>query len=316
MIREDLIRSVEWRAADTSEEGDGRTLEGYGAVFDQETEIDSWEGTFLEKIRKGAFRKSIRERTPVVQFDHGRHPLIGSIPLGTIQDLREDDTGLWVSARMSDSWLVEPIRQAIADGAVTGMSFRFSVVRDEWRDVNGKLVKPEELWELLWSPGDRGPITRTLIEVKLHEVGPVVFPAYEQTSVGVRARQVADLVRTDADLAREVRASLARGARPDLHDLGDPETRVQVARALLFGTPSDAPPTEGHPSTLSRPRPSAGPSHVRTAPPTERHPGPDVDAPPTEGHPSPTDDRTERLRSQIAEIRGLMRDRLAEIETE
>lgn len=320
--RDDLIRSVDFRAAATDDEpSDGRTLEGYGAVFDTLTEIDSWEGTFQESIRKGAFRKSLRERTPVIQFDHGRHPLIGSIPLGSFTELKEDDHGLWVSARLSDNWLIQPIRDAIADGAVTGMSFRFQVVRDEWRDVNGKLIKPEELYELLWMPGDRGPIQRTITEVKLHEVGPVVFPAYAETSVGVRARDVADLVRSDATLAREVRASLARDhtrTTPPLEDLGDPDTRRAVARELLFGPPSDAPPTPGHPST--EPRPSAGLSHVRTAPPPEGHPetpdaNTDTDAPPAPGHPSPTTD-SERIRRNIAEVRGLMRQRLAEIDKE
>ncbi|MFE6305029.1 HK97 family phage prohead protease [Nocardiopsis sp. NPDC057823] len=319
--RDDLIRSVDFRAADTDDEaGDGRTLEGYGAVFDTFTEIDSWEGTFLEQIRKGAFRKSLRERTPVVQFDHGRHPLIGSIPLGSVQELKEDDHGLWLSARLSDNWLIQPIRDAIADGAVTGMSFRFQVVRDEWRDKDGKLIKDDELYELLWMPGDRGPITRTITEVKLHEVGPVVFPAYAETSVGVRARTVADLVRSDASLAREVRASLARDharTTPPIDDLGDPDTRLAVARELLFGPPPDAPPEPGHPSP--EPRRSAGLSHVRTAPPAPGHPETpaptDNDAPPAPGHPSPTTD-SERTRRNIAEVRALMRTRLAEIETE
>lgn len=322
--RENLVRSVAFdvtRADDENNEGDGLTLEGYGAVFGEATEIDSWEGSFQEQIRKGAFRKSLRERTPVVQFDHGRHPLIGSIPLGSIMELREDDHGLFVSARLSDNWLIQPIRDAIRDEAIDGMSFRFSVVRDEWRDKDNKLVKGTELFELLWDAGERGPLTRTLIELKLHELGPVVFPAYEQTTVGVRARDVAELVRTDATLAREVRAALARdtSTRPKdgLEDLGDPDTRAQVARELLFGSPPDAPPPDGHPST-TQPLQSEGLSHVRDdAPPEERHPEtPDeTDAPPAPGHPSPTAD-SDRTRQNIAEVRELMRTRIAEIETE
>ncbi|CAM3713519.1 HK97 family phage prohead protease [Nocardiopsis gilva] len=317
--RENLVRSAPFvaeRAEGDTAPGDGRDLTGYAAVFDQPTLIDSWEGTFFEKIRKGAFRKSLRERTPVLQFDHGRHPLIGSIPLGRIDDLREDDHGLAVSARLSGNWLIEPIRDAIADEAVDGMSFRFSVVRDEWRDNNGRKVRDDELFDLLWMPGDRGPLERTLVEVKLHEVGPVVFPQYMETSVGVRAREVADLVRSDTDLAREVRAALARSASdPGIDDLGDPDTRREVARVLLFGSPPDAPPPDGHPST-NEPRQSPGLSHVRTAPPEQGHPDvDDSDAPPSDGHPSPTPTPT-GLRTQISEIRALMRDRLASIEGE
>src|SRR5688500_15403818 len=92
--RDDLAREVSFELTRAATEGDGLTLEGYAAVFDQETVIDSWEGKFVEKIMRGAFRKTLRERTPVVQFDHGRHPLIGSLPLGSIEKLSEDKTGL------------------------------------------------------------------------------------------------------------------------------------------------------------------------------------------------------------------------------
>ncbi|MBM4569313.1 HK97 family phage prohead protease, partial [Rhodococcus hoagii] len=50
-------RSVEFRANASAGDGDGRTLEGYAAVFDQDTEINSWEGRFTERIAKGAFKK-------------------------------------------------------------------------------------------------------------------------------------------------------------------------------------------------------------------------------------------------------------------
>ena len=85
--REDLIRSVDFALVRSEDGGDGLTLEGYAAVFDSPTRIDSWEGQFDEVIQRGAFKKTLRERTPVLQFDHGQHPLIGSIPLGTIQSV-------------------------------------------------------------------------------------------------------------------------------------------------------------------------------------------------------------------------------------
>ena len=190
---------------------DGLTLEGYAAVWDKPTMIDSWEGRFAERIAKGAFKKTISERTPVLQFDHGSHPLIGSIPLGSITQLREDDRGLFVRARLSDNWLVEPVRMAIRDGSIDGMSIRFRVVRDEWdheQDV---------------------PL-RSIGEAELFELGPVVWPAYEETSVGVRAREIATA-------------------------LTDPDQRAEIARALLVGTSaepaepgtSDEPAVDGPP---------------------------------------------------------------------
>jgi hypothetical protein len=159
------VRRVEFRASD---DADGQTLEGYAAVFNAWTEIKDAAGTYREQIAPGAFKRTLGQRTPVLQFDHGTHPLIGSLPLGSFSVLREDRNGLFVRARLSDNWLIEPVRDAIRDKAITGMSFRFRVIDDAWeQDADGE--------------------TRTIKEVELLEAGPVVFPAYEQTSVAVRS---------------------------------------------------------------------------------------------------------------------------------
>lgn len=216
VITEDLCRSVPFEMRATSDEGDGLTLDGYGAVFGSPTRIDSWEGVFDEEIARGAFKKSLAERTPVLQFDHGRHPMVGSIPLGSFETLREDDKGLQVLARLHDNWLVQPVRDAIKSEAIPGMSFRFSVVKDEWRDAGGKIVKGDDISRLLWASDASDPssiLKRTLREVKLYEVGPVVFPAYADTTVGVRSRELVSL-------------------------LTDPQMRAELARALV-GTPSE-----------------------------------------------------------------------------
>jgi HK97 family phage prohead protease len=188
--KDNLVRHVEFRAEPSS---DGLTLEGYAAVFNEWTEIDSWEGAFRERIAPGAFKKTLTERTPILQFDHGTHPLVGSLPLGVFTSIKEDSHGLRVKARLSDNWLVEPIRDAIRDGAITGMSFRFRVINDSWRKGNDRVAE------------------RTISEVALYEAGPVVFPAYEQTTVGVRSREI-------------------------LTALADPDIRVELARCLLTGT--------------------------------------------------------------------------------
>lgn len=256
--RENLCRSAPFRLVRTDGEGggDGFTLDGYGAVFDQVTEIDSWEGRFEETIARGAFRKSLRERTPRLQFDHGRHPLIGSIPIGRITSIAEDDHGLHVVARLSDNWLVQPVREAIGEESIDGMSFRFSVIRDEWRDAAGKLVKPGELEDLLYNPGDRAPIRRTLKEVSTSEVGPVVWPAYEGTNVGVRTRQLT------IDLGR----------------LGEAATRKELARMVFLADAAQEPATH---RTVDAP-----PLHQDSADPHPSDDAPQVTEPSPEEHPS------------------------------
>lgn len=222
----EVVRSVTFRAEPSD---DGLTLDGYAAVFNAETTIDSWEGTFREQIAPGAFKRTLDHRTPVLQFDHGQHPLIGSLPIGVIRSIREDAHGLKVRARLSDNWLVEPVRDAIRDGAITGMSFRFRVVEDKWTDAK------------------RGEMPlRTIGEVELFEVGPVVFPAYEATSVGVRSRAALDA-------------------------LDDPEVRAEIARLLAYGTDlrsladADA-PVDDHASDVNAP----ALSHAETPTPTTR----------------------------------------------
>lgn len=236
------MRAVEFRA--TGDPGDGRTLEGYAAVFDTPTRIQSWEGEFDEDIARGAFRKTLRSSTPVLQFDHGRDPRTGTVPIGAIDELTEDDTGLFVRARLFDNPVVEPIRQAIAGKAINGMSFRFQVAREQWYDNAGVKVKGEELSRLLWEPGERGPLRRQILEVDpLHELGPVVFPAYDSTTVGVRSL----LAQMDAAerraLIHELAAELRRAVdltdltgRPDARSAGGGDPDAETASTLPVPT--------------------------------------------------------------------------------
>lgn len=221
-VRKDLMRSVPFTltrdAGGTGDANDGLTLDGYAAVFNSPTVIDSWEGYFEEDIARGAFKKSLSERTPVLQFDHGSHPMVGSIPIGSIGQITEEPRGLHVVAPLEDNWLVEPVRDAIASGSISGMSFRFEVVRDEWRDGKGNVVTdPDMIWQGISRPSADGLFKRTLLEVKCRELGPVVFPAYADTSVGVRSVTL------------------------DLSRLYEPEQRKELARAVFMAEQAKAP---------------------------------------------------------------------------
>lgn len=266
-VRDNLCRTAPFQLLRTEgdDQNDGLTIEGYGAVFSSVTQIDSWEGTFEEEIVPGAFRKSLRERTPKMQFDHGRHPLLGSLPLGRWTNAEEDARGLLVTGRLTDNWLTQPFRDAIAAGAVEGMSFRFEVVREQWFDKDGKRLKDEELADLLWrGSGDRGPIRRKLVEVKVSEVGPVTWPAYEDTEVGVRSLDgrktvIIDLARLmtghsgeQARLAKLVAvADRATGDSPPAIK-SDTQTPDTESGARSEPRPTEAPAAE-HPSRVDAP---------------------------------------------------------------
>jgi HK97 family phage major capsid protein/HK97 family phage prohead protease len=217
-------RSAEFRA----EESDGRTLEGYAAVTGQNTVISSWEGRFNEVIAPGAFKKTLREKSVVqMQYNHGYDVRIGTVPIGAYDELREDEQGLFVSGRLFDNDVVEPVRQAIEAGAISGMSFKFAVIRDEWRDSKGKLIKDQsKLYNLLYSASedDSEMPTRTIKEVRLYEAGPVSTPAYSGTSVGVRSAQ---------DLSESERMAVAaRHLKLSEPDEGDEDRTAQITQWL------------------------------------------------------------------------------------
>ncbi|HEY5985852.1 MAG TPA: HK97 family phage prohead protease [Streptosporangiaceae bacterium] len=208
--------------------GDGRTLEGYAAVFNSPARIRDLIGDFDEVILPGAFKRSLEQRTPVLQFEHGRDPRVGAVPIGTIQDIREDTSGLYVRAHLFDNATVEPVRQAIAEKAIKGMSFRFSI--PEGGDK--------------WTPRKGDVDLREIRDTDTAEIGPVVFPAYDQTSVSVRSL----LAQLDPSeyraLIRELAAELRLAA--DLTDLtGQPD-----ARSAGDGGTTDAKPGNGRASRL------------------------------------------------------------------
>jgi HK97 family phage prohead protease len=152
---------------------DGRTLEGYVAMFGTVARIPDRGGDFDEELHPGFADRSLSERTPVMQFDHGKDPRVGTVPIGVYDTFDKDSRGYFVRGRLFDNPVVEPVRQAIAGKAIKGMSFRFSVKKpggDRWNRRNKD-----------------GVDKRDILDADVHEAGPVVFPAYAQTSVTVRS---------------------------------------------------------------------------------------------------------------------------------
>lgn len=130
-------------------DGDGRTITGLAAPFDEPTKIDS----FTEVIRQGAFTRTIAERGQRVKFlaQHDGQ----SLPLGRATLLREDRAGLYAEFRVSQTTRGDEVLALIADGALDALSIGFAAVKDAWKGT-----------------------TRELLEVKLYEVSAVNWGAY------------------------------------------------------------------------------------------------------------------------------------------
>lgn len=255
-------------------EGDGLTLDGWGSVFNRRTVINSsYEGRFQEEFAPGSMRRSFRETPPKIQFDHGRHPLIGSIPIAALRSVEEavdpvhaPEGGAHIVARIFDNWLMQPVRDAIAEQAIDGMSHRFAAVRESWTTADGKPIRDErtllnELERAIRDdvPDDELPV-RTIKEARIMEMGPVVWPAYTQTSVGVRST-VIDLgaLRSGDPEQRKLLAEAvfiadaASNVEPAQRDASDieppaverPETKNDAQRS----TSDEKSPVGEHPST-------------------------------------------------------------------
>src|ERR1041384_7740293 len=187
--RDDLVRAlrngVALRAVAPAAQADDQpstnangmpTLYGYFTRFDEWTEIDSWfEGHFMERMAPGSFKKTFREQTPKVLFQHGMDYTAGDKPLGAPVVLREEADGPYYEVPLLDAPYVRDLIPGL-EAELYGASFRFSVMREEWVD------EP--------APSDHTPKgipERTIKEVRCSEFGPVTFPAYPGATAALRS---------------------------------------------------------------------------------------------------------------------------------
>lgn len=195
------VAGVSQRAKD----GEAPVIEGHGALFDTETVIA---GLFRERIAKGAFADSLRDQDVVVAYNHEASMLLGRVSAGTAR-VYEDDKGLRYEATppATRADVVESVKR----GDVTGSSFQFTVENDA-----------DEEWDFAESKKGMLPL-RTIKRARLYEVGPVVFPAYETTTVSARA---------EGKLA-EARAALAAAETREA-EAAQTEQRAKAAAAMAL----------------------------------------------------------------------------------
>jgi HK97 family phage prohead protease len=162
------------------EDGEGMTLTGYAAKFNEPSEPLP----FIERIKPGAFKRSINSRNDVkLLWNHNTDMVLGSTRAGTLT-LKEDEVGLRVTALLPDTSFGRDARVSIARGDVTGFSFGFTVPAggDSWSSDGSE---------------------RTLKSVRLMEVSTgVAFPAYPSTNGTAQVRgldKVAERNNIDAD---------------------------------------------------------------------------------------------------------------------
>jgi len=148
------------------DEGKPVQIAGHAAVFNEFADIFG----FRERILPGAFTEAINRDDVRALFNHDSNFVLGRNKSGTLR-MSEDSKGLAVEIDMPDTQLIrDMVTEPINRGDVSQMSFAFRVVQDEWRHFDDK---PDE---------------RDIKEVRLYDVSPVTYPAYEGTDVALASR--------------------------------------------------------------------------------------------------------------------------------
>jgi Escherichia/Staphylococcus phage prohead protease len=145
-------------------------IDGYFALYENETEL--FEGSY-EIITKGAFDNTLNNDIRAL-WNHDTQFVLGRNKSGTLE-LKTDDKGLFATVRLPNTQYARDLYELVSRGDVDQASFGFNILA-------------EDLEELA-SGGYRWRIN----EIDLHEISVVTFPAYENTSVSARSKQIEDM---------------------------------------------------------------------------------------------------------------------------
>jgi hypothetical protein len=149
---------------------DDLIIEGYFALYEQETEL--FEGTY-EIITKGAFDNTLNNDVRAL-WNHNTQYVLGRNKSGSLE-VKADDKGLFAVIKLPKTQYASDLYELVQRGDVDQCSFGFNILNEDIEE--------------LASGGYRWRIN----EVDLHEVSVVTFPAYENTTVQARAKQIEEI---------------------------------------------------------------------------------------------------------------------------
>lgn len=149
--------------AEPMQDGEGRKLVGYAALFNTPADIA---GMFREQIAPGAFAEAIGRDDVRALMNHDANMVLGRNRADTLR-MSEDERGLRVEIDMPDTQIARDLTASMERGDINQMSFGFIARHQEWDD-------------------NEDPPLRTIREAELFDVSVVTYPAYEETEVGLR----------------------------------------------------------------------------------------------------------------------------------
>lgn len=163
---------------------------GYASKFNARTAIGNpltW--GFYEEVADGAFTKTLTEGDSRFLVDHDSRLIVSRVSADTLR-LAQDKTGLAVDSDLNvrKSYVADLVEN-LSDGSITGMSFGFEVMKEDWETIDVETKDGDSVQAEL----------RILREVKLWEVSAVTFPAYDSTEASLRSVATALVQRGDED---------------------------------------------------------------------------------------------------------------------
>jgi len=158
-----------WKGGETRVDVDSaKKLSGYAIVFNVMS-VDL--GGFKEIILPEAVDRTLSEALDVrALVDHDPSKIIGRTRAGTLT-LRKDRKGLRAEIDPADTTVGRDILESVRRGDVSGMSFAFRYLTDDWRKEDGMNI-------------------REVSDMTISDVSIVTYPAYQQTSVDVALRSL------------------------------------------------------------------------------------------------------------------------------
>ena len=148
-----------------SENDNEKYIEGYFAVFNQQTEL--YRNAF-EEIAQGAFDNSLKNNDIRCLFNHDTAKVLGRTGNNTLE-LRVDSHGLWGRVQVNpNDKEANDIYARVQRGDISGCSFGFNPINEETEFRDDGAIK----WRVL--------------EADTLEVSIVTFPAYPQTEIQAR----------------------------------------------------------------------------------------------------------------------------------
>ncbi|MFQ8920938.1 MAG: HK97 family phage prohead protease [Clostridium paraputrificum] len=186
MNKEKELRYIDkFEVREVNEGDDQLELEGYIAKFNIETEL--WNGYF-EKIDRKAFDETLSDGHNIfLVYHHDMSKVLASTRNNTLA-LETDDIGLKFRATINKKLsYAKDVYELVKSGECRGCSFGFYTLKDE----------------VLYN-SETDELHRTLLKVEMLEGTITPIPAYENTNVSARAKEIKEEEKNKINRSKEL----------------------------------------------------------------------------------------------------------------